>query len=258
MEEDACHDDGDEGTAYSYPLSKKQMDTSFLDRVVAAVVNGCVALDLGCGPHCQAARYFAAATSSTATTTKKIFTCIIATDIDDAACVAAAKCTAGHHGVQVRQLDARLGFEQLGVSAGPSVVGLISIFYVLQHLTESETSLLFHQCSARLASPGGVLAVAALLDQDTSSDADGGAAGTAVGPLASPHATAAAAAATTSTLPRLDPLFRGMYKSFTTVTLLTDQLAAAGFTALEHVSTRPAIYPNEFPCDRVYIIATKK
>ena len=250
MEEDACHDDGDEGTAYSYALSKKPMDTSFLDRVVAAVANGCVALDLGCGPHCQAARYFAAATGST-------ITCIIATDIDDAACVAAAKCTAGHHGVQVRQLDVRMGFEQLGVSASPSVVGLISIFYLLQHLTESETSLLFHQCSARLASPGGVLAVAALLDQDTSSDADGGAAGTAVGPLASPHATAAAAA-TTSTLPRLDPLFRGMYKSFTTVTLLTDQLAAAGFTALEHVSTRPAIYPNEFPCDRVYIIATKK
>lgn len=268
----------EESTAYSYAIEDKPAELAFLQRVVASCQKGAtrhgVVLDIGCGAHLQAARYFANAAVGTGTGT--LFSSIVATDIDGAACAAAANVAVGDAAIQVVQHDARTGIAQLPLTAAP--VQLISLFYILQHLEkEAEVQLLFQQCSALLA-PGGTMAISAFLDQvtvtqstaaeDDQVGADGSAMAARTGVVTAPEsdaalgtmttaAVAAAATGKTVVLP-LDPFLKPLYKSFTTVDLLTNQLAVAGFgVPFAHVSTRPSSYPNEFPCDRCYVVATK-
>jgi hypothetical protein len=169
--------------------------------------------------------------------------------------------------MDVRRSDC---FAHQGMVAGS--VDLVSIYYLLHHLTEGETSALLQQVHAVLA-PGGTVAVAALLDQvtlpTTTAIISGGGTGTVVG-VGGVDGSGAGAPATGDTIgggaaltaPKTTPLaavLQGMYKSFARVETLLAQLAAAGFTTVPAAdnSIRPPIYPNEFPCDRCCILATK-
>ena len=192
---------------------------------------------------------------------------VLAVDAAAAVCADAKQLATGLVGVQVNQLDVRLGFEELHLL--PGSVQMVSAFYTLHHLTEPEVGMLFQRIHVLLV-PRGSLAIAVLLDQITPTFQDGGRAeGGAVGASAGGTCDAdsgadAGAGAAADTHARsanavpLSPVLRGMYRSFASAPTLLAQLAGAGFTTTPaQVSSRPPMYQHEFPCDRCYILATK-
>ena len=225
-------------TPYSYDLELKPLDRSFLCTVLTKArlvqdeknrgeeARKVRILDVGCGDHAQSARHFAVTGAK-----------VTAVDVAEEACRKAAERVQGLP-VCVLQGDMR-GLDAV-LSQGMLFHGVCA-FYSLHHLDPTKVRSVLASLSAWLL-PGGTLALAALMDRVPS--------------LEGPTDPCAAPSTAPCTGSKLSTLLRSMHRYFAEPQDLIDMLSALGFVDIE-CSHRTTVYPNEFPCCRVYLQGCK-
>lgn len=254
MEEYSClsGDDADAwATPYSYELKLKPLDRSFLCTVLARsrlVLDGPIAgeearkvriLDVGCGDHAQSAQHFAVTGAAEVT----------AVDIAEEACHKAAGRV---QGLPVRVLQGDMRALDGVLSPSPLFHGVCA-FYSLHHLDPKGVRSVLASLASWLL-PGGTLALAALMDRVPSPEGPTGACTGVCTRACTVHSTGACTVLSTGS--KLSALLQSMHRYFAEPQDLIDTLSVLGFVDIE-CSHRTTVYPNEFPCCRVYIQGSK-